>query len=413
MKHWTLLIFTCGTNARSKTGLQDICVTLDTQWMPYLPKIVTVLATGKLNDTLWNFLYSSLYHEVKPSAKRLGLEYRVTPYQTRHSGPSIDRACTFRTLGDIRQRGAWTSVLSVLRYDKSSKLAADYHAILARVRVEIEHTASRLVVCVSLATIEKVHSFMVDIAASRSSVCTAVSRFWLHLPPTAKRFPSAGWIRKTVRNIRDPRMIAGLVTLKHMSDAGVGASVKLITHLHKHTKPLIVSAPWRHTCWHMPVVSTLLQLPNVDLVCSQCPHGSSHRRRTGFLCGNFHEIDLSRLRPLCHSCSEKPCQLSVKLIWLDPRENLENPHRTRHNWLRRLLFCSLQPQDDRTYMHTVMVDDVASMLQWLMTVLPLIHKTLCVLLPRQKQRHLQVRTSRSCVTTSHLLVLAADHATCV
>ena len=36
---------------------------------------------------------------------------------------------------------------SVLRYERSSKFAADYHAIPARARVEIEHTASRLVVC--------------------------------------------------------------------------------------------------------------------------------------------------------------------------------------------------------------------------------------------------------------------------
>ena len=106
-------------------------------WMPYLSKLITVLATGP-----WSFLYTSLFDEVKHIAKRLGLEDRVTPHQTRHSGPSIDRAGKFRSLEKVRQRGAWTSMSSVLRYDKSSKFAADYHAILARARVRIEHTAS-------------------------------------------------------------------------------------------------------------------------------------------------------------------------------------------------------------------------------------------------------------------------------
>ena len=74
---------------------------------------------------------------------------------------------------------------------------------------------------------------MVEIAASRRSVCTAEGRFGLLsyfvsnscLPLTAIRFPSDGWIRNTVRDIRDSCMIAGLVTLKHMSDAGLGASL--------------------------------------------------------------------------------------------------------------------------------------------------------------------------------------------
>ena len=50
-------------------------------------------------------------------------------------------------------------------------------------------------------------------------------------------------------------------------------------------------------------------------------------------------------------------------------------------------------------MHMDMVDDFASMLRWLMTALPLIHKILSVLLPRQKQCHFQFRTSRSRVTS--------------
>ena len=42
----------------------------------------------------------------------------------------------------------WSLLMSTSgRYDKSSKFAADYHTIPARTIVEIEHTGSRLVVC--------------------------------------------------------------------------------------------------------------------------------------------------------------------------------------------------------------------------------------------------------------------------
>ena len=146
-----------GTNARSTTVLQDTCVLLDTQWMHHLPKQITVLAKGKANETPWSFFYPSLNQKVKRSAKRLCLEDRVTPCQIRHSGPSIDRTGNFRILDEVRLPGACTPMSSVLRYDMSSKFAADYHAIPARARVGINHTPV-VSWSVSLATIEKVDS---------------------------------------------------------------------------------------------------------------------------------------------------------------------------------------------------------------------------------------------------------------
>ena len=110
-------------------------------------------------------------------------------------------------------------------------------------------------------------------------------------------------------------MIAGLVTQKHMSDAGLGASVKLITHLR--------------SCLHlgvMPVGTCLLfQFSCSCLVLTwsaQSAHVSRHRQRTLLLCGNIQEFDLSRLRLLRHPRSGK---FQVKLILLDPLQNLEDP----------------------------------------------------------------------------------------
>ena len=177
---------------------------------------------------------------------------------------------------------------SVLRYDKS-KFAVEYRANSGtcksgdRTHRQSYRDLSLWQPLRNFSQRRMPGQFMVEIAASRSPVCTAVSRIGLHsffvadscLPLAANRIPSAGWIRKTVRDFRDSRMITGLVKVKHMSDAGLGASLKLVTHLHKHTKPWIVSALWRHVCWHMPVVSLILQF------CSdQCVHGSRRRRRT-------------------------------------------------------------------------------------------------------------------------------------
>ena len=202
----------------SKTGLQDTCVILDTQRVRFLPKLVPLLATGKPNETHRSFLYTSLYHEVKHSTTRLGQEDRVTPCQTRHSGPSIDGAGQFRTLDEVRQGGTWTSMSSVLRDDKSSKFAADCHAVRACKKVEIEHTASRLVVCLSVATIEKVHSQKnARSAHGRDSSITKLcvhgcksiraSLLILILIPVCRQprivFHQPGGFGKAIRDIRD------------------------------------------------------------------------------------------------------------------------------------------------------------------------------------------------------------------
>ena len=199
-------------------------------------------------------------------------------------------------------------------------------------------------------------------------------------------------------------MIACLVTVKHMSAAGLGESLKLITHLHKHTKLWIVSAPQRHICWHVPVVSLLLQLLDVDFFCSdQCAHDSRHCRRTGFLCGNINEIYFV----VTPTFVPLPFWKAVPVSRQFRDRTWKNFHSTLHKWLRRSLICS---QDEGTYMHMNMVGDFPSMIQCLMTALPLIHKT-SVFLPRQ-----MLVTSRSApvapVSRLHSLVSAAEHATC-
>ena len=56
------------------------------------------------------------------SRRRLRIK-RLVPYQTRHSGASIDLCLSHRSLREVQSRGRWGSEKSMLRYNKSAKLA--------------------------------------------------------------------------------------------------------------------------------------------------------------------------------------------------------------------------------------------------------------------------------------------------
>ena len=59
-------------------------------------------------------------------------------YQTRHSGASIDRLRGFGTLQEMQRRSQWRAFSSVARYDKSSRLAGDYHSLARPLRHRLE-----------------------------------------------------------------------------------------------------------------------------------------------------------------------------------------------------------------------------------------------------------------------------------
>ena len=63
----------------------------------------------------------------------LGLQ-DIVPYQTRHSGPSIDRSRGDRTAEEVRKRGRWKSHRSVQRYEKAAKLAKTWSLLPAAIR---------------------------------------------------------------------------------------------------------------------------------------------------------------------------------------------------------------------------------------------------------------------------------------
>ena len=122
---WALLLSPEERPERSKTGEYDTSIPLDSPWLlPWLPRLLKVMKEGYPEDPLWDFSYQSYSGEFEKAAKKLGLE--VTPYQTRHSGPSIDRSRQYRTSAEVQKRGCWKSQASVHRYEKSARLAATF-----------------------------------------------------------------------------------------------------------------------------------------------------------------------------------------------------------------------------------------------------------------------------------------------
>ena len=212
----------------------------------------------------------------------------------------------------------------------------------------IEHTASRPVVCLfgnqrrSALTKECQVNLCLR---SRSSVCTAVHRFGLHsyfvsdscLPPAANHFSSTGWIPKHVREIRDSRMIAGLVTVA----------------------PICTNTQSRGSCLHLGAIS-VGTCPLSHFSCSCLILTWSALTNVCMVRGIGAELDscagtsmslICRDSDLCAtlvlesraSYQARPTCWIRDRIWKNPR------HRTRHTWLRRWLFCSLRRM---TWEHT-------------------------------------------------------------
>ena len=48
----------------------------------------------------------------------------LVPYQSRHSGASVDLCNNHRSIAEVKARGRWGSEKSMMRYNRAAKLAA-------------------------------------------------------------------------------------------------------------------------------------------------------------------------------------------------------------------------------------------------------------------------------------------------
>jgi len=125
---WSLLLCPEERHHRTKTGEFDTSILLDSPWMStWAPNLFSVLKEAPPDQRLWDFNYVDYEKAFRKAAEVLDLE--VTPYQTRHSGPSIDRVKGYRTLPEVQKRGQWKSHKSVARYEKAARLASTWEAL--------------------------------------------------------------------------------------------------------------------------------------------------------------------------------------------------------------------------------------------------------------------------------------------
>ena len=110
------------SNGRSKVLGSDDSLPLDSKILPWFPAFCEVLAEGPPEEKIFDFSYQDLVREFGRSRRRLRIK-RLVPYQTRHSGASIDLCLSHRSLREVQSRGRWGSEKSMLRYNKSAKLA--------------------------------------------------------------------------------------------------------------------------------------------------------------------------------------------------------------------------------------------------------------------------------------------------
>ena len=120
---WTLLMSPEERPDRTKTGEFDTSIALDSPYMiPWSHTLFGYLKQTHPSNPLWDFDYNQYCRDFQKAVASLGLD--LTPYLTRHSGPSIDRSRGYRSQLEVQKRGQWKSQSSVMRYEKAARLAA-------------------------------------------------------------------------------------------------------------------------------------------------------------------------------------------------------------------------------------------------------------------------------------------------
>ena len=115
----------------SKTMDFDVSILLDSPYLQWAGPILSSLRQ-QARDPVWGFDYWTYLKHFRAVATRLNI--KIDPYQTRHSGASIDREARWRSLPEVKQRGAWKTDKSVARYDKHARVghsAQSYPPLLA------------------------------------------------------------------------------------------------------------------------------------------------------------------------------------------------------------------------------------------------------------------------------------------
>ena len=90
----------------SKMAIFDDSIDLSNKMVPWMMHLVEAAAAGPRDENVFSFSYEEFAREFRRLVKRLRLTTCV-PYQTRHSGASIDVSNRWRPLPEVKKRGRW------------------------------------------------------------------------------------------------------------------------------------------------------------------------------------------------------------------------------------------------------------------------------------------------------------------
>ena len=140
---WAVLLFPEEAGRRSKTQVFDEGISLLNHIVPWLPKLAEVLAQGQADERIFPFDYGTCVASFRRAAAAAGVPGLV-PYQARHSGASIDRAQRHRSILEVKQRGRWRADASLIRYEKSARLARALSRLTPAVQARLHQCALAL-----------------------------------------------------------------------------------------------------------------------------------------------------------------------------------------------------------------------------------------------------------------------------
>ena len=124
---WCFLTHPQEEGVPSKTGTWDESVKWDVKHLMWLSQAFAILVKGEPKSPLWPFSYAEVQKEINKIARFWGIQF--VPYQLRHAGPAHDRLENLRSQEEVQKRGGWKAQRSMVRYEKSARVSADFAAL--------------------------------------------------------------------------------------------------------------------------------------------------------------------------------------------------------------------------------------------------------------------------------------------
>lgn len=280
----------------------------------------------------------------------LGME--VTPYQTRHSGPSIDRQSPKLQVpvgGPKERTMACPKVSHAVREEcptciDMGKDSSGRERLCPELRGRPwGNSPGKKGSSKAYRKQQVKNAYVMDLFAGEAGVtkaCIAMgfkAKFWdlrygahhdltkkatlqrirkeikggkviaCMLAPVCTSFSVARDRTKVIRNREYPWGIpAELLSEKEATSISIGnscfrACLRILRWLDEYKIPYILENPATSKAWYLPPIVNHLKKPHVNFVtCHFCQYGTAWEKPTSFLCGHIHPSDLHRITKVCH-----------------------------------------------------------------------------------------------------------------